>query len=271
MSEEQYDRFYDALVSAEVVPLRDFEKNLFFEGCLPIEEMARRGRRTLTFGPMKPVGLRPPDGSRPFAVVQLRQENLARSQYNLVGFQSRMSWGAQKDVLRLIPGLENARFERLGQVHRNTFINAPEHLDAHYRLRDRPGVRMAGQITGVEGYLESAATGLLTALYTALERVDAKGPDPELLPQTTGSGCAGAPPYREPSQELPARQHQLRSLPAARGRVKKRERRAAYARRAQSALGGWIDRQPLELRARFESEGTAETTAPGPNVSGAAL
>jgi methylenetetrahydrofolate--tRNA-(uracil-5-)-methyltransferase len=257
MSQEQYDRFYDALVAAEVVPLRDFEQNLFFEGCLPIEEMARRGRQTLTFGPMKPVGLRPPDGSRPYAVVQLRQENLSRSLYNLVGFQSRMSWGAQKQVLALIPGLEAARFERMGQIHRNTFVNAPEHLDAHYRLRNRPEVRLAGQITGVEGYLESAATGLLNALYIALDRhqqgSDPKG-EPELLPETTALGALARHLTQSEARNFqPANINYGLFLPLE-GRIKKRERRTAYAERAQTALEAWITRQPLELRARFEAE-----------------
>ena len=143
-----------------MLPLHDFERALFFEGCLPVEEMARRGVDTLRYGPMKPVGLTAPDGSRPYAVVQLRQENLARTHFNLVGFQSRLKWGDQQRVLRTIPGLERAEFVRLGQVHRNTFVCSPVHLDAHYRLKARPAVRLAGQVTGVEGYLESAATGL---------------------------------------------------------------------------------------------------------------
>ena len=170
LDREEYLAFHQAVVEAEVLPLHDFERNLFFEGCLPIEELARRGVDTLRFGPMKPVGLTAPDGSRGYAVVQLRRESLAHDQLNLVGFQSRMKWGEQKRVLGLIPGLEKARFVRLGQIHRNTFINSPRHLDRFYRLKSRPQLRLAGQITGVEGYLESAATGLAVALYLALER-----------------------------------------------------------------------------------------------------
>src|SRR4029453_7849857 len=151
-------------------PLHDFESAMFFEGCLPIEEMARRGVDTLRYGPMKPVGLRGPDGNRAGAVVQLRQENLAQSQFNLVGFQSRMKWPDQQRVFRTIPGLERAEFVRLGQVHRNTFVNAPLHLDVLYRLKAEPRLRLPGQIPGVEGYLESAATGLAAPLYLVLER-----------------------------------------------------------------------------------------------------
>jgi methylenetetrahydrofolate--tRNA-(uracil-5-)-methyltransferase len=151
---EGYAAFHQALLDAEVLPLHDFEKEMFFEGCLPIEELARRGVDTLRYGPMKPVGLTAPDGRRPWAVVQLRREDLAKSHFNLVGFQSRMKWPEQKRVLSMIPGLENADFVRLGQIHRNTFVNSPTHLDAFYRVRALPRVRLAGQITGVEGYLE---------------------------------------------------------------------------------------------------------------------
>ncbi|MGH9362725.1 MAG: methylenetetrahydrofolate--tRNA-(uracil(54)-C(5))-methyltransferase (FADH(2)-oxidizing) TrmFO, partial [Thermoanaerobaculia bacterium] len=187
LDREQYLAFHQAVTEAEVLPLHDFERALFFEGCLPIEELARRGLDTLRYGPMKPVGLTAPDGRRPWAVVQLRREDLAKSQFNLVGFQSRMRWGDQERVLRLIPGLERARFVRLGQVHRNTFVNAPAHLDAFYRIKEAPRVRLAGQITGVEGYLESAATGLAIGIYLALER--AAGLAPEPFPPTTALGA----------------------------------------------------------------------------------
>ncbi|HEY8021025.1 MAG TPA: methylenetetrahydrofolate--tRNA-(uracil(54)-C(5))-methyltransferase (FADH(2)-oxidizing) TrmFO, partial [Thermoanaerobaculia bacterium] len=170
LDREQYLAFHRAVAEAEVVVPHEFEKAIFFEGCLPIEELARRGEDTLRYGPMKPVGLHAPDGRRPYAVVQLRQENLAKSQMNLVGFQSRMKWGEQQRVLRMIPGLESARFERFGQIHRNTFVNSPVHLDRLYRVKSAPRVRLAGQITGVEGYLESAATGLAIGLYIVLER-----------------------------------------------------------------------------------------------------
>src|ERR1700676_4206231 len=170
LDRERYLEFHAALLAAEVLTPHEFEQAIFFEGCLPIEELARRGVDTLRYGPMKPVGLRGPDGRRPWAVVQLRQETLARRQLNLVGFQSRMKWGEQQRRLRLILGLDQATFVRFGQIHRNTFINAPSHLDVCYRVRSAPRVRLAGQLTGVEGYLESAATGLAIGLYLGLER-----------------------------------------------------------------------------------------------------
>ncbi|HEX3471503.1 MAG TPA: methylenetetrahydrofolate--tRNA-(uracil(54)-C(5))-methyltransferase (FADH(2)-oxidizing) TrmFO [Silvibacterium sp.] len=168
MSKEEYDRFYDALVSAEQVKEKEWEKLDYFEGCLPIEELARRGRDTLRFGPMKPVGLRDPrTGKTPWAVVQLRCENLRADSYNLVGFQNHLKYGEQARILRLIPGLENAKFLRYGQIHRNTYINAPRVLTPTLNLRDHPGIYFAGQISGVEGYTESIATGMLAGLYAA--------------------------------------------------------------------------------------------------------
>jgi|CXWL01.1.fsa_nt_gi methylenetetrahydrofolate--tRNA-(uracil-5-)-methyltransferase len=255
MTREQYDAFYDALTAADVVAPHDFEQAAFFEGCLPIEEMARRGRDTLRYGPMKPVGLRGPQGERYWAVAQLRQENLAKSQFNLVGFQSRMTWGAQREVLRLIPGLENAEFVRLGQIHRNTFVNAPLALDEQYRVKSAPRVRLAGQITGVEGYLESAATGLAIALYLALERQVASG-ELEIpvatLPATTALGAlarhltASDPAHFQPANinyglftELPD--------PPRTGRRGRGDRREAMAARAHRQLVSWADRHGLAL------------------------
>jgi methylenetetrahydrofolate--tRNA-(uracil-5-)-methyltransferase len=168
MNEEEYNRFYDALVRAESVALHEFEQTMYFEGCLPIEEMARRGRDTLRFGPMKPVGLTDPRTGRwPFAAVQLRQENLLADSYNLVGFQNHLKFGEQKRVLRLIPGLEQAEFIRFGQIHRNTFINAPAILTETLQMRDRPRILFAGQISGVEGYIEAMATGLMAGIHAA--------------------------------------------------------------------------------------------------------
>jgi len=236
----QYLAFHRALVEAEVVALRDFEKELFFEGCLPIEELARRGVDTPRYGPMKPVGLSTPDGRRPYAVVQLRQENLARSHYNLVGFQSRLAWGEQRRVLRMIPGFEKARFERLGQIHRNTFINAPIHLDKLYRLKTLPRVRLAGQLTGVEGYLESAASGLMAALYLAIER---RGDEPAVLPATTALGSlARHLTESDPGRFQPANVNYglFESLT---GRHRGREgRRRALAERALGELRAWRER-----------------------------
>ena len=168
MTEDDYARFYDALLAAQSVEERDWEKLNYFEGCLPIEEIARRGRDTLRFGPMKPVGLRDPrTGKMPYAVVQLRQENLRADSYNLVGFQNHLKFGEQARVLRLIPGLENARFLRYGQIHRNTYINAPSLLQPTLQMKNHPHVFFAGQICGVEGYVESIATGLLAGLHAA--------------------------------------------------------------------------------------------------------
>src|SRR6201997_4671013 len=186
MSKEEYDRFYEALVAAESVEERDWEKLNYFESCLPIEEIARRGRDTLRFGPMKPVGLRDPrTGKPPYAVVQLRQENLRADSYNLVGFQNHLKFGDQARVLRLIPGLENARFLRYGQIHRNTYICAPALLDEALRLKTRPAILFAGQISGVEGYTESIATGMLAGMYGAAM---ALGKEPAPAPRATALG-----------------------------------------------------------------------------------
>jgi methylenetetrahydrofolate--tRNA-(uracil-5-)-methyltransferase len=168
MTREDYDRFYDALLAAQSVEERDWEKLNYFESCLPIEEIARRGRDTLRFGPMKPVGLNDPrTGRMPYAVVQLRQENLRADSYNLVGFQNHLKFGEQARVLRLIPGLENARFLRYGQIHRNTYINSPTLLRETLQMKAHPQVFFAGQICGVEGYVESIATGLLAGMHAA--------------------------------------------------------------------------------------------------------
>jgi methylenetetrahydrofolate--tRNA-(uracil-5-)-methyltransferase len=168
MNREEYERFYQALLSAETHPFKDFEKAIFFEGCLPIEELARRGPDTLRFGAMKPVGLSDPrTGKRPYAVVQLRQDNLAASHYNIVGFQTSMRFSEQARVLRLIPGLQNAEFLRYGWIHRNTYLNAPAVLTETYQTKSRPSLFFAGQLSGVEGYVDSAASGLLAGLNAA--------------------------------------------------------------------------------------------------------
>jgi methylenetetrahydrofolate--tRNA-(uracil-5-)-methyltransferase len=180
MTQDEYGNFLDALVAAQSVEERDWEKLNYFEGCLPIEEIARRGRDTLRFGPMKPVGLKDPrTGKMPYAVVQLRQENLRADSYNLVGFQNHLKFGEQARVLRLIPGLENARFLRYGQIHRNTYINAPTLLQPTLQMKSHPNVFFAGQICGVEGYVESIATGLLAGLHaTALAQGASLAPAP---------------------------------------------------------------------------------------------
>ena len=168
MTEAEYNRFYDALVAAQTNDPHGFEKSLVFEGCLAVEILASRGRQTLAFGPLKPVGLVDPrTGKMPYAVVQLRQDDAAGTLYNLVGFQTRLKWGEQKRVFSLIPGLEHAEFARYGVMHRNTYLNSPDVLGANYALRANPLLRFAGQITGVEGYMESAASGLTAAIALA--------------------------------------------------------------------------------------------------------
>jgi methylenetetrahydrofolate--tRNA-(uracil-5-)-methyltransferase len=186
MDREEFDRFLDALLAAEPAETKEWEKADYFEGCLPIEILARRGRDTLRFGPMKPVGLRDPrTGRTPWAVVQLRKENLRADSYNLVGFQNHLKFGEQARVLRLIPGLENARFLRYGQIHRNTYIQAPVLLDETLRLRKEPRILFAGQLSGVEGYTESIATGLLAGIYAA---AIAHGEEPAPAPRASALG-----------------------------------------------------------------------------------
>ncbi|MGD0548509.1 MAG: methylenetetrahydrofolate--tRNA-(uracil(54)-C(5))-methyltransferase (FADH(2)-oxidizing) TrmFO [Terracidiphilus sp.] len=186
MDRAEYDRFLDALLAAEAAETKEWETADYFEGCLPIEILARRGRDTLRFGPMKPVGLRDPrTGQRPWAVVQLRKENLRADSYNLVGFQNHLKFGEQARVLRLIPGLENARFLRYGQIHRNTYVCAPVLLDETLRLKCAPNILIAGQLSGVEGYTESIATGLLAGIYAAKL---ARGEEPTPAPRASALG-----------------------------------------------------------------------------------
>lgn len=168
MNEEEFERFYNALVAAEVVPLKEFEKEIYFEGCMPVEVVAQRGAQTLLFGALKPVGLEHPvTGKLAKAVIQLRQDDAAGTLYNIVGFQTHMKWGAQKEVISLIPGLENVEIVRYGVMHRNTFINSPRVLNATYQLKANPNVFFAGQMTGVEGYVESAGSGLIAGINAA--------------------------------------------------------------------------------------------------------
>lgn len=183
MTEEEFNRFYDELIAAEAVPLKEFEKEIYFEGCMPIEVMAKRGRQTMLFGPMKPVGLIDPrTGKKPYAVVQLRQDNGAATLYNMVGFQTHLKWPEQKRVFSLIPGLENCEIVRYGVMHRNTFINSPKLLRPTYQYKERDTLFFAGQMTGVEGYVESAASGLLAGINAA--RL-AKGEELIVLPPET--------------------------------------------------------------------------------------
>jgi methylenetetrahydrofolate--tRNA-(uracil-5-)-methyltransferase len=186
MNEEEFNAFYEALITAEVVPLKEFEKEIFFEGCMPIEVMAKRGRQTMLFGPLKPVGLPDPrTGKEPFAVVQLRQDNAAATLYNMVGFQTHLKWGEQTRVFRMIPGLEDAEIVRFGVMHRNTYINSPNFLRQTYQTKTRDTLFFAGQITGVEGYVESAAAGLIAGINASrlLE-----GKEPLIFPRETAIG-----------------------------------------------------------------------------------
>jgi methylenetetrahydrofolate--tRNA-(uracil-5-)-methyltransferase len=187
LTKEEYDRFYDALTAAESATVHDFDKEKFFEGCLPIEVMAHRGRDTLRFGPMKPVGLVDPrTGRMPYAAVQLRQDNLAGDHFSLVGFQTQIKWGEQARVLKMIPGLEQAEFVRFGMVHRNTYINGPTVLRETWQTRMRRDLLFAGQISGVEGYVESAASGLIAGRNAAAL---ARGEEPRVPPRTTAIGA----------------------------------------------------------------------------------
>jgi methylenetetrahydrofolate--tRNA-(uracil-5-)-methyltransferase len=189
LDEATYNAFYQALTSAESATLHTFEHEFFFEGCLPVEVIASRGRETLLFGPMKPVGLLDPrTGRRPFAVVQLRQDNLAASHFSIVGFQTQLKWGEQKRVFRMIPGLGDAEFVRYGMIHRNTYVNAPRTLKATFETKAREGLFFAGQMSGVEGYVESAASGLVAGLSAAAR---ARRADPLPFPEDTALGALG--------------------------------------------------------------------------------
>ena len=259
LDRDTYLGFHQALLDAELAPLHDFEQHLFFEGCLPIEELARRGVDTLRFGPMKPVGLQTPDGHRPYAVVQLRRESLARDHFNLFGFQTRMKWPEQKRVLRQLPGLADAHFVRLGQVHRNTFINAPRHLDPYYRLRTEPRIRLAGQITGVEGYLESAASGLAAAIYITQDR---QGRLPEAFPATTALGALTRHLTESPTKNFQPANINYGLFVDLGKKIPKRQRRQAYVDRAWADLTTWAKRNQIpteEIPCETSSHATSST------------
>lgn len=247
MDRAEYETFLAALLAGEKVPFKEFEAQdvRYFEGCLPIEVMAERGPETLRYGPMKPVGLTDPrTGRRPWAVVQLRQDDLAASHWNLVGFQTKLTRAAQQEVFRLIPGLEAARFVRFGMIHRNTFVNSPAHLDPLLRLRRRPDLRLAGQLTGVEGYVESAATGLLAARTLAAEL---GGRDPYPPPAHTAHGALVRHlTEREPRGFQPANvSWGLIVCPAELAAVRDRaRRRELQAEAALAAIADWCAATP---------------------------
>jgi len=238
LNQEEYDAFVQAVLDAEKVTPREFEKVRYFEGCLPIEVLAARGHKTLSFGCMKPVGLTDPRTGRwSHAVVQLRQEDEACTAFNMVGFQTRMTWPEQKRVFRTIPGLENAEFERLGSVHRNTFVNSPEVLDDDLALASRPGVYLAGQISGVEGYVESAACGMLVGIKLAHE---VRGLPFSFPPSTTMlGGMVGH--LRAPNDDFQPSNVMWSMVPPIEGRrLNKRARRDAQSERALQDLGAWL-------------------------------
>ncbi|WP_027183013.1 methylenetetrahydrofolate--tRNA-(uracil(54)-C(5))-methyltransferase (FADH(2)-oxidizing) TrmFO [Desulfovibrio inopinatus] len=236
MSAEEYKRFYDALMEAEKVAPREFEKEIHFEGCMPVEALAERGEKTLTFGPLKPVGLVDPrTGRRSHAVVQLRPENLARTALNMVGFQTKLKYGEQERVFRLIPGLEHAEFERLGSIHRNTYVNAPQVLAPDLSLRNAPHIFLAGQITGVEGYVESAACGLWLGLLLAGK---AKGRDLPLPPDESALGAL-LRHLRTPVKKFQPSNVMFGLFPELEGRFKKADRKKRYGERARTVFAEW--------------------------------
>ena len=231
----QYAAFYGALTSAECASVHAFEHEFFFEGCLPVEVIASRGQDTLRFGPMKPVGLRDPrDGKRPYAVVQLRQDNLAASHFSIVGFQTQLKWGEQKRVFQMIPGLERAEFVRFGMIHRNTYVNSPRTLEPTFETRTRPGLFFAGQMSGVEGYVESAASGLIAGLGAAAR---ARGETPVALPEVTALGALGRYIARSDPRHYQPTNIAFGLLPELEKRMRDRsQKRLALAERALNAL-----------------------------------
>jgi len=242
---EDFLAFHAELVKAEKAPLHDFEDVKYFEACLPIEELAARGAKTMAFGPMKPVGLTDPNtGRRPYAVVQLRQENRAGTLYNLVGFQTRLKWGEQKRILRMIPGLENAEFVRFGVMHRNTYIHSPSLLMPTLQMREHPQVHFAGQIVGVEGYLESASMGLIAGINAARQ---AAGEAPVVFPEVTVLGALTQYVSAYEGKTFAPMNSCWGLLPPLEGdRIRdKKERGAKMAERALAAFGEFVEREGL--------------------------
>lgn len=246
MSREEYDAFFDALLAAEKTEFKEWEKNTpYFEGCLPIEVMAERGRKTLCYGPMKPIGLTNPHNPtvKLHAIVQLRQDNKLGTLYNIVGFQTKLKYAEQSRIFRMIPGLENAEFARLGGIHRNTFIKSVLLLDAQLRLKSAPHIRFAGQVTGVEGYVESAAIGLLAGRFAAAQALGAEMPS---LPQTTALGALLA------HITIGAEDHSFQPMninfglmPPLEGKIRKDSRKAHYCLRAKEDFERWQTQLPL--------------------------
>lgn len=237
MTEEEFNLFYDELMKAEVVKPKDFEEK-FFEGCMPFEEMARRGKQTLLFGPMKPVGLSKPDGTRPYAVVQLRQDNVQASLYNIVGFQTHLTWPEQKRIIHLIPGLENATFVRYGVMHRNSFICSPKYLNQDYSLKNHEGLYIAGQITGVEGYVESAQSGMVAGMNMVryLNKQESI-----IFPRETVMGALSYYITHCEAEHFQPMKANFGILPDLETRVKKKLRKETYANRAVEVMDEFIN------------------------------
>ena len=229
MTKEEFTNFYNELITAETAPLKEFEKEIYFEGCMPFEEMAKRGEKTLLFGPMKPVGLEDPKtDKRPYAVVQLRQDNSEGTLYNIVGFQTHLKWGEQKRIINMIPGLENANVVRYGVMHRNTYLNSPQLLEKTYKLKEENNIYFAGQMTGVEGYVESAASGMLAGINMAHVL---KGEEPVVLGVNTMMGAmAHYITHADPNHFQPMNANF--GIMHLEGEVKKKDRKAAYAPQA---------------------------------------
>jgi methylenetetrahydrofolate--tRNA-(uracil-5-)-methyltransferase len=263
LTREEYESFLDLLLAGETVPVHDFEKGIYFEGCLPIEVMAERGRETLRHGPMKPMGLPDPrTGKNAHAVVQLRQDDLAREHYNLVGFQTKLKVGEQQRIFRTIPGLENAAFVRYGMLHRNTYIHSPAHLDGFWRWKRNPRVFFAGQLTGVEGYVESAATGLAVG-RTIAQLLEGREPVP--IPSTSAIGslarhCSERPPDQkfEPMNVTFGLIEDTSHSPIR----DKAERRRQMVERALTAIRDWREATALQGRQAGGGRGEAGRSSP---------
>ena len=242
MDKAQYEDFVAALVDGEKMEFKEWEQDTpYFEGCMPIEVMAERGPETLRFGPMKPIGLdNPRTGRWPYAVVQLRQDNALGTLWNMVGFQTKLKHGEQVRIFRTIPGLENAEFARLGGIHRNSFINSPRLLDRELRLKSKPNIRFAGQITGCEGYVESAAVGLMAARFAAAELAGERLPSPPL--ETALGALLGHITGGADAETFQPMNVNFGLMPPIPGRSKKADRKKAYTDRARAALAEWLER-----------------------------
>jgi len=251
MNEVQYDAFVTAMIAADKVELHPFERPVYFEGCMPVEEMARRGPQTLAFGPMRPVGLIDPrSGRRPFAVVQLRQDDYLGHLFNMVGFQTKMTYPEQRRVFRMIPGLEQAEFVRLGSLHRNTFIDSPRLLRPTLQLKTRDDLLLAGQMIGVEGYVESAAAGLLAAINAA--RI-VNGWEPVVPPRETSLGSLLAYVTNPSSREFQPMNANYGLMPDAKNSLRGRQKKMALGERALHSMDSWIRRNRIEGCASFAS------------------